>query len=240
MTMAVKITTTSTKSKRRRVLVYGEAGTGKTTMIKTLSNPLIISSEDGLLPLEDQDIPVWEVSDIQDINEVLGILRSDTTELKGFDSICVDSWSEVAEMALAEYGKPEVKNGKEIKPHGQAVYGALGTFGKKFLSAFRDGVKDKNIYMTARMIRHDDPHDGVSRWSPDAPGATLRTITPHYFDIVAALRIGEYENENSDRQKYRYLQTQPCIQYYAKDRSRKLDDMENADLSALIQKSLKS
>ena len=40
-----------------KVLVYGHAGAGKTSLIRTAPNPVILSAEAGLLSLSDLDIP---------------------------------------------------------------------------------------------------------------------------------------------------------------------------------------
>ncbi len=44
-----------------KVLVYGAAGAGKTSLIKTLPNPVVLSAEGGLLSISDADIPFIEV-----------------------------------------------------------------------------------------------------------------------------------------------------------------------------------
>ena len=40
-----------------KVLVYGQAGCGKTTLSKTLPTPVVLSAEGGLLSLKDDNIP---------------------------------------------------------------------------------------------------------------------------------------------------------------------------------------
>ena len=52
-----------------KMLVYGASGSGKTTLIKTANNPIIISSESGLLSLADCDIPVIEIKTEADLKD---------------------------------------------------------------------------------------------------------------------------------------------------------------------------
>jgi ABC-type ATPase involved in cell division len=47
-----------------KLLVYGQAGAGKTTLIKTLPNPIVLSAEGGLLSIQDADLPFIEISTI--------------------------------------------------------------------------------------------------------------------------------------------------------------------------------
>ena len=53
-----------------KVLVYGPAGIGKTTLCQTAPRPLIISAEGGMLSLRKVSIPVLEVNEIGDLNDI--------------------------------------------------------------------------------------------------------------------------------------------------------------------------
>ena len=56
--MAINLKSTATiASSGVKVLVYGQAGSGKTTLIRTAPAPLILSAEAGLLSLAGTDIP---------------------------------------------------------------------------------------------------------------------------------------------------------------------------------------
>lgn len=211
--MAINITTTKKIAKFYRIMVYSQAGLGKTTAIKTAPNPIIISAERGLLPLKDVSIPVIEVSNKTEIEEAKEFVASDSVEMKDIEMVAVDSWSEIAETVLSEeFIRP---NSNAKKRHGQEVYGELGRWGKDFLAFFRDVVgKKRHVYMTAKMQRFEDEYSNLTTWNPEAPGATLTRNAPHYFDYVFPMRIGELK----DKRQYRYWQTQPDIQYYAKSR----------------------
>ena len=60
--MAINLLNTSTVvAKNLNVLVYGQAGAGKTSLIPTLPTPVVISSEGGLLSIAGSAIPYVEV-----------------------------------------------------------------------------------------------------------------------------------------------------------------------------------
>ena len=66
--MAINVQSTSTISTNGvKVLVYGQAGAGKTTLIKTMPAPIILSAEGGLLALAQEDIPYIEIKTMADL-----------------------------------------------------------------------------------------------------------------------------------------------------------------------------
>ena len=69
--------TTEIASSGVKLLVYGQAGAGKTTLIRTLPTPLVLSAEGGLLSIQDADLPFVEITDI-------GTLRETYSWLSGF------------------------------------------------------------------------------------------------------------------------------------------------------------
>jgi hypothetical protein len=66
------------------------------------------------------------------------------------------------------------------------------------------------------------------------PGSKLGPKLPYFFDEV--FRIGI--NKTPQGEQYRFLQTQPDIQYDAKDRSGSLDILEVPFLGSIFNKIL--
>ena len=82
-----------------KVCVYGQAGAGKTSLIPTLPNVVAISAEGGLLSIAGADVPYIEVKTLADLHDAYAWLTS-SEEAKGFQSVAIDSLSEVAEVVL--------------------------------------------------------------------------------------------------------------------------------------------
>jgi hypothetical protein len=61
--------TSDVQSHHLKILVYGAAGAGKTRLIGTAKDPLIISAESGLLSLRDIDVPYIEVKTLADVQD---------------------------------------------------------------------------------------------------------------------------------------------------------------------------
>lgn len=224
--MAIKLTTTRQAAQNNgvKVMVYGQAGAGKTVLSATTGgNPLIISAEAGLLSLRDTDLTVAEVSSYEDLMEVYEYLASNP-EAQQFDWICLDSISEIAEVILN-------KAKKESKDPRQA-YGTLSEQMQDLIRAFRD--LPKNVYMSAKMEKQKDEDTGRMLYQPSAPGAKVGQALPYFFDEVFVLRVEKNESGELERM----LQTQPDYNYIAKDRSGALDMFEQPSLEHIAAKIL--
>ena len=226
--MTIKITTTKELGNKINLLVYGDSGTGKTYLIKTAPNPIIISSEHKALSLAEEeipDLPMWLVNSEADIKEAITWLKAEDCP---YETACIDSISDIAEMILAER-KRETANGRQ-------AYGDMSDKMYEIISMFTKELPDINLYVIAKSIRMEDARTNIPTWRPSMPGNALngkRDIV-YSFDISCALRIGVTE----ENEIFRYLQTEPDGQYYAKGLSSKLDSMEEADLTKLFNKIL--
>ena len=222
--MTIKLTTTNQSSRFVKALCYGDAGVGKTVLCSTAPNPIIISAESGLLSLSHLNIPVIEVKTLLDVQDAYQFI-TESNDAKGFETVCLDSITEIAEVMLSQYTKEDKDPRKS--------YGQLADHMAQLVRTFRD-IEERNVYFSAKMARIEDEYSGISTFRPGMPGKTLVNGLPFFFDEVMALRIGEEE----DGTKFRYLQTEPDMQYIAKDRSGRLDEIERPDLTHLFDKVL--
>ena len=222
--MALKFTTTKAASVSNgvKVLVYGDAGMGKTVLSSTAPNPIILSAESGLLSLRHFDIPVIEIKTVEDLTAAYEWFLKDK-HAQGFSTICIDSITEIAEVILTN-AKQQVKDPRQ-------AYGELIEKMIKTVKAFRD-IQGYNVYMSAKEELFKDEVMGSMKFRPSMPGSKLSPALPYLFDEVFALRIGE----TADKTQFRYLQTQPDIRYTAKDRSGVLDEVERPDLTHVFNK----
>ena len=205
-----------------KILVYGLAGRGKTTLCATCPNPLILSAESGLLSLADFNLPYLEINTIQDLRDTYNWLRSSQEPRKQFQTICLDSISDIAETVLADK-KAKVKDGR-------MAYGEMIDDMHKVIKQFRD-LSGYNIYMSAKQERMKNEVTGVIMNVPMMPGAKLGQALPYFPDEVFQLDI-----EGTGPQSYRFLRTQPDFMNDAKDRSGKLNPVEEPHLGKIINK----
>lgn len=226
--MTIKFTTTAESTKFVKCLVYGKSGIGKTVLSSTAPKPIIISAEKGLLSLQDKKIPVIMIDNHIDLQEAYEFVTTNE-KAKGFKTVVLDSISDIAEVVLS-YFKANPPDGN---PHPQAAYGAMSDVLMPLIKQFRD-IPDKHVYFIAKSKRVKDEFTGITTWMPSAPGKQIGEALPYLFDLVMAMRAGETEKGTT----YRYLQAAADIQYEAKDRSGKLNDMEKPDLTSIFNKAL--
>lgn len=220
-----------------KCLVFGRAGMGKTSLVATAPNPVLISSESGVLSLRKDNlermfgvnnpsicynIPVIEIKTIQDLQEAYQ-WASSSMEAQQFQTIGLDSISDIAETVLAN-AKGQVKDPRQ-------AYGELLDKMMMTIKAFRD-IKGPNVYMSAKAEKNKDEMTGAVMVTPSMPGTKLAQQIPYLFDEMFYLDIGR----NPDNSTYRYLRTQPDFTVDAKDRSGALAPLEMPHLGAVFAK----
>lgn len=219
-----------------KMLVYGMPGVGKTVLCATTPKPLIISAESGLLSLSNKnlqrlfpndqnvsyDIPVIPITTIQEFENAYAWVAANLG--KGyFETVCLDSISEIAEMMLSKL-KATTKDPRQ-------AYGELLERTTALLKQFRN-LPNVNVYMSAKMERIKDESTGTLSYSVSMPGSKLGPDIPHIFDEVFFLDLVSDQAGKS----VRVLHTQPTFRFFAKDRSGALDAMEYPHLTHIINK----
>jgi len=219
--MAVKIRTTKEiVAQMIKVLVYGPAGAGKTSLCPDTPNPIILSAEGGLLSIQDKDLPYIEIASMSDLQEAYSWLAK-SDEAKVYQTVCIDSISEVAEVVLNKE--------KKINKDPRAAYGAMQEQMADIIRSFRD--LPKHVYMSAKLEKTQDEMGRVL-YSPSMPGNKTGQSLPYFFDEVLALRV----EKDSEGNVQRALMCDSDGLWLAKDRSGKLDAWEVADLGHIIAK----
>lgn len=237
--MALNFTTAASASSMSGVkaMVYGGAGMGKTVLMATAPVPLLISAESGALSLRKAnlerlygvgnphityDMPMIEIKTVDDLTDAYNWCAT-SPQAAGFHTIGIDSISEIAEVVLNN-AKRQVKDPRQ-------AYGELIEKMESVIRLFRD-LPNKHVVITAKMEPSKDELTGVVKYGPAMPGAKLGNKLPYFFDEV--LRLGV--NKTQAGEPYRFLQTQPDLQYEAKDRSGALAPIEAPILSAIFAK----
>jgi phage nucleotide-binding protein len=214
-------TTGSLAANGVKVLVYGQAGAGKTSLIKTLPSPIVLSAEGGLLSIQDADLPFIEITSMTELQEAYTWLTS-SDEAKSYKSVALDSISEIAEVCL----NTEKKATKDPRQ----AYGAMQEQMADIIRAFRD-LPGRHVYMSAKLEKTQDEMGRVL-YSPSMPGNKTGQALPYFFDEVLALRV----EKDGDGATQRALMCDSDGLWLAKDRSGKLDAWEAPDLSAVFAK----
>ena len=220
--MAINLQRTGTLGAQSvRMLVYGQAGAGKTSLIPTLPDPVVLSAEGGLLSIAGSDVPFIEVSSMATLREAYTWLTQ-SEEAKGFQSVALDSISEIAEVVLSA----EKKAAKDPRQ----AYGAMQEQMADLIRAFRD-LPGKHVYFSAKLEKSQDEM-GRMLYAPSMPGNKTGQSLPYFFDEVLALRV----EKDAEGISQRALMCDSDGLWVAKDRSGKLDAWEAPDLGEIIRK----
>lgn len=209
-----------------KMLVYGRAGVGKTTLCGTAPAPLIISAEAGLLTLRKKDIPVLVVTTAQDVRDALNWCKTDARK-SGIQTVCLDSISEIAEKVLFD----EKKKTKDPRQ----AYGELATQTIELVKEFRD-LPGLHVIVTAKETTVTDPISGVAKAQPTSPGQQVGPALPYLFDEV----FHAATDKDPQGATFHYLRTKAAFNADAKDRSGTLDELEYPDVSNIINKIVNS
>ena len=227
--MAIKFTTTTAAGLGNGIkfLVYGDSGTGKTSLAGTFpeGETLIITTENGCLSIRHKNHQLAEIETLEDLKALLAALEQNAEGYQGFKNIVLDSISDIGEVILS--------NLKKSKKDARQAY---GEFGDEIISAvkgFRDLI-GRNVMLIAKQEFTVDSTTNVSTYKPSMPWAKIGNDFPYLFDVVMALCVGQQEG-----QTFRFLRTARDLQWVAKDRSGSLDPIEyTIDMPTIINKIL--
>ena len=216
--MSIKIKSTQdVTADGANIVIYGESGVGKTTLISHLDNAIVLSADRGLLSLAKFDIPYIEIADMDDVNDSFEYCKK-----SNYDHIVFDSLTEIAEEVLFE-----MKKGKKDK---RQAYGELADAFGVMIRKFRD-IKGRNTIFMAKMKHIYNDEDVVTSYAPLMPGRVLPHGLPYLVDEVFCYQM--------DRKGKRFFQTIADRKRPAKDRSGNLaNPEENPNLNDIIKRIL--
>lgn len=184
------------------ILLYGQAGIGKTTALASLPKPIILSAEAGLLPLQGHDLSFAKIGSLDDVRKAFKWL-SDPENSERFETLVIDSISEVCDMAYKDskdrVGDEVVKLYPDMRSTVATLLRSFKTLPMHFVCTCRETVKE---------LRKG------KQLAPTVVGNKLADDLPHVFDLVLHYTIDSDNN--------RVVYTNSKSGSVAKDRTGKL------------------
>jgi hypothetical protein len=178
----------------------------------------MLACEPGMLSMRGSTVPTFQAHTGAAIEEFFKWFNI-SNERKNFDTLAIDSVSQMADIYLQEAQK--------TNSHGKAAYGDMA---KKVMSHLRPLFFTENIH--TYLIAKEGTKDGM-RW-PYFPGQQLLTEVPHMYDFILYLGIQNVPGMGNIS-AFRCNQT---LDVLARNRTGNLNDYEEPHFGKLIQKAL--
>lgn len=217
-------------------VIFGAPGSGKTPLLITAPRPVLLVTEPGMLSMRSSNVPAFEAYSPALIAEFFDWMFK-SKETSNFDTLCIDSISNVAEIILAD----ELIKTK----HGLKAYGNMSERVMKICNDLYY-MPQKHIVITAKqalvengkqmlMQNGEILYEPVMQKRPFFPGKDLNIKVPHLFDNVMHLAETSVPGQPKP---VRALRTKEIAEVFARDRLGNLQELEPADLSALFAKAM--
>lgn len=217
-----------------KMLIFGQSGSGKTSLVKTLPKDmkaLVISAEQGLLSLSGSEIDYVDLSIGDDgkplmaaqryakLGEIYKYLMTEEAKSK-YQLVFIDSITEIAEFIL-DTTKEKFPDRKDSF----LLWGSYATTMINIIKTFRDLPHYHVIFTSLEELDKDE--SGKRFYGPDIPGSAAKAFLTPAMDQV--LRLCFLEGK-------RIIMTVGTESVRAKDRSGRLNPIEESSLGTILSK----
>lgn len=222
--------------RRTSWLVYGEAGAGKTSLVKTLpaandNRVAYLYADPGYAVLRSREFNMARLATGQDVTDAVAEIEGLVAK-KLLDWVVVDGIDEIGELVVKTF---LAGNGNDMR----GAYGDMGKYMMAWLKRIRD-VPCNVMFITHREEYQDNEKRMYYR--PAFPGNMVTDSLVNWFDFVVAVRFREMADETGKTTNERWLQMQTSAdtRYVVKERGDgKIAEWELPDVAAVLDKMYK-
>ena len=240
-----------------KMAIFGGFGIGKTSLLKTLDeSTLCLDFEAGMLAVQDWcgdsvSIRTWD--EARDIACIIGganpALRHDSaysqkhydavrakykdSDFSKYQCVFIDSITIASKLCLTWCkSQPAAYSDRSGKPDNRSAYGLLAAEMSSWLHQFQH-IPNKDIVIVGLLESKTDDFNKTS-WMPQVEGTKTALEIPSVLDQVISMVA--MKNEQGKLERKFVCHTLNANGYPAKDRSGKLDEIEEAHLGNLLKK----
>jgi len=207
-----------------KAIIYGAPGSAKTPLINTAPRPILLACETGLLSMRNSNVPTYLATTTQLIDEFFKWFLN-SNESKNYDTLCIDSASQLADIYLQAAMNGTSSSGKKV--HGLAAYGEMATSVMGHLRPLYY-MAQKHAYVICKQ----NVENGMSR--PFFPGNQLNVDVPHLYDFILHLGIKNVPGAG----QVKAFQCNETFDVLARNRTGNLLDYEPPHFGQLVQKAM--
>ncbi len=213
-----------------KCVAYGPPGSGKTPISNTAPNPVMLVTEPGMLSMRKS--PIQHAYDAYTPDRIDQFFEwfFKSAETKNFDTLIVDSVSQMAEAYVSKFLGETSKAGN--KQHGLRAYGEMATTIMDHLVKLYY-MPNKHLYLICKQQILETNEGTIKR--PYFPGKELPVRAPHLFDVI----IHVDKIQHAEHGIVTALRCKEIFGITARDRSGNLDEFEPPNLAALFAKAWK-
>lgn len=199
-----------------KALIYGAPGSGKTPIVNTCPRPVLLACEPGLLSMRGSNVPTCQAFTPAAIDDFFKWVFN-SNEAKAFDTIAIDSTSQMADIYLQDALK-------RIK-HGMQAYGEMA---KNVMDHLRPlfFMPQKHTYLICKQ----EVEAGMAR--PWFPGKQLNVDVPHMYDLILHLGIKNVPLVGQTKA----FQCNESFDFLCRNRTGTLNDYEQPDFGQIVRK----
>lgn len=206
-----------------KAIVYGPAGVGKTPILQSAPRPLLLATEPGLLSMRGSKIPTYEAYTPAKVDEFFKWFFN-SNETKNFDTLGIDSASQIADIYLID----AQKNNK----HGLKAYGEMAESTMEHLRTLYY-TRYKHTYVVCKEEIKD--LDGQSMRRPYFPGQVLPISVPHLYDFILRLAKTNVPGVQGETLAF---QCQGSYNVLSRNRTGNLNQYEPPNFTDLVNKAM--
>lgn len=203
-------------------IIYGPPGTGKTPIVNTAPRPLLLACEPGLLSMRNSNVPTYRAFTAKAIDEFF-LWFFNSAEVKNFDTLAIDSTSQMADIYLQE-AKKTIKHG--LQQYGVMAENTMGHLRRLYFTEY------KHAYLIAK--EQTLTVNNIQLRKPYYPGQQLPIDVPHMYDNV--LHLAKVPIPGVGEQlAFRCIGSYDTI---ARNRTGNLNEFEPPDFGQIVQKAM--
>lgn len=207
-------------------IVYGKPGVGKTPVANTAPRPIMMVCEPGMLSMRSSTIPAIDCFTPERIDEFFQWLFN-SRESANFDTVVIDSASQMAEIYLDRELNGKSKSGAKVD--GRAAYGNMSRAVMQHLNGLFF-MQNKHTYLICKQAFAEV--EGFNMRVPYFPGKELPVKVPHLYDVILHLDMHSIPGAGN----HKAFRCAASFDSVARDRSGNLAEYEPCDLTALFNK----
>jgi hypothetical protein len=220
-----------------KAMLYGQPGTGKTPMLNTAPRPVLLATEPGLLSMRGSTLPTWEAYTPERIAEFFDWFFK-SNEAKNFDTLAIDSGSQLAEIVLSKHQRA-CKDGR--KAFGEMSRECMDYFDQLYFMPQKHVIlicKMMQVEVGKQLVKSETGGfvvETVFQSQPFFPGKDLNIKVPHRYDEI--LYVGRATIPGQP-QPVIAIRSKGTDEILARDRTGRLAELEPPDLTSLFNKAM--